>query len=102
MNHDSNPTSPADPEPNSSRLDDNAAADDDNGPSSPQRNGSTTSTRRQKKRLSKKVKAGLSKKLAFTLHLLMSLDALIYAELCVLYYKECVPRIICASCPNQY
>lgn len=97
MNHDSDPTSPADPEPNPNRHDDDAA-DDENEASSQAQNGSATNARRQRPRLSGKVKAGLSKKLAFLLHLLMSLDALIYAELCVLYYKECVLR---AASPSR-
>lgn len=87
MNHDPTPTSPADQDPNPNRPEDDTA-DDDNGASSRQQNGSAASTRRRRPKLSKKAKAGLTKKLQFLLHLLMSLDALIYAELCVLYYME--------------
>ncbi|KAK9776958.1 hypothetical protein SCAR479_06359 [Seiridium cardinale] len=90
MNHDPTPTSPADPDPNSNRREDDTADDDDNGASSQQQqNGSAANTRRKRPKLSKRAKAGLSKKLAFLLHLLMNLDAVIYAELCVLYYMDC-------------
>jgi hypothetical protein len=90
MNHDPTPTSPADGlDPNSHRReDDDAAVDDDHGVSSRQHNGSAASRRRRRSKLSKKAKAGMAKKLVFLLHLLMSLDAVIYAELCVLYYME--------------
>ncbi|KAH6646414.1 hypothetical protein BKA67DRAFT_541381 [Truncatella angustata] len=85
MNHDPASTSPADPDPNSNRREDDADDDNSNAASSQQQNGTATGRR---PKLSKKTKAGLNKKLLFVLHLLMSLDAVIYAELCVLYYMD--------------
>ncbi|KAF2997786.1 hypothetical protein E8E14_003309 [Neopestalotiopsis sp. 37M] len=97
MNHDSTPTSPADnPDASSRRREDQdiaAAADDDNdnGASSQRQNGSAAAnnTSRPTRKLSKKEKAGMTKKLAFFMHLLTKLDLLIYAELCVMYYMDC-------------
>ncbi|ETS86601.1 hypothetical protein PFICI_00429 [Pestalotiopsis fici W106-1] len=97
MNHDPTPTSPADDpdaNPRPREEEDIAAAavddDDDNGAPSQQQNGSAAGTTpRRRPKLSKKEKAGMAKKLAFLIHLLTSLDLLIYAELCVLYYMDC-------------
>lgn len=98
MNNDPTPTSPADADPNSNRRhDENDDADGNNAPSSAseeQQNGSATNTAPQRPELSQKAKDGLSKKLAFLMHLLLSLDTLIYAELCVLYYMEYVLCIL--------
>ncbi|KAI0141469.1 hypothetical protein BJ166DRAFT_104178 [Pestalotiopsis sp. NC0098] len=95
MNHDPTPTSPADPDANPRRREEDGAAGDDvdidggDGASSQQQNGSAAHTSRRRPKLSKKEKAGMSKKLAFLLHLLMNLDLVIYAELCVMYYMDC-------------
>ncbi|KAK6208412.1 hypothetical protein LQW54_006893 [Pestalotiopsis sp. IQ-011] len=86
MNHDPTPTSPADPDANPRRREEDDAAGDDvdidggDGASSQQQNGSAAHTSRRRPKLSKKEKAGMSKKLAFLLHLLMNLDLVIYAE----------------------
>ncbi|CAJ2501754.1 Uu.00g046070.m01.CDS01 [Anthostomella pinea] len=45
--------------------------------------------RRQTPSLSKKAREGLTKKLEFLTLMAFNLDALVYAELCVLYYMDC-------------
>jgi hypothetical protein len=97
MNNDPTPTSPADPDPNSNRHHDEDDDADDNA-SEEQQNGSVTNTQRQRPDLSQKAKDGLSKKLTFLIHLLLSLDTLVYAELCVLYYMEYVLSILSGAC----
>ncbi|KAI1840341.1 hypothetical protein JX266_013473 [Neoarthrinium moseri] len=97
MNHDPSPSSPAhpDPDPASPARRSHAAAvnggDVDEQQHQRQDNGSAPGSRRrrQEPHLSKKAKAGLTKKLDFLLHLLLCLDTLIYAELGTLYYMDC-------------
>ncbi|KAI0125949.1 hypothetical protein BJ170DRAFT_455282 [Xylariales sp. AK1849] len=89
MNHDPTPTSPADPDPNSNRHRDEDNDTSSDGQQNERRSSSITNTQRQHPKLSQKAKEGLSKKLSFLLHLLLSLDTLIYAELCTLYYMDC-------------
>lgn len=102
MNHDPTPTSPADPEPNLPRREDedDDAADNSNGAPSGRQDGSASGGRPKRPKISKKAKAGLTKKLAFLIHLLMSLDAVIYAELCVLYYHEYVMHTPASLLPH--
>ena len=38
--------------------------------------------------ITRRAKAGFAKKLQFMTHLMISLDMLVFAELCVLYYME--------------
>lgn len=48
-------------------------------------------SRNERRRSSSRVrraKAGIAKKLEFMTHLMSSLDVLVFAELCVLYYME--------------
>ncbi|KAH8676301.1 hypothetical protein BX600DRAFT_198830 [Xylariales sp. PMI_506] len=92
MNHDPAPTSPpADVDNESSHR---RRHDEDSASSSPEnaeqeQSGSATDARQEQSQLSPKAKHGLSKKLSFLTHLLLSLDTLIYAEFCTLYYMEC-------------
>ncbi|KAK1600446.1 uncharacterized protein LY79DRAFT_533590 [Colletotrichum navitas] len=52
--------------------------------------GDTRSTRRrQRRRKHQKINPGLARKFDFMTQLLRNLDALVYAELCTLYYMEC-------------
>ncbi|RYP93509.1 hypothetical protein DL770_000393 [Monosporascus sp. CRB-9-2] len=99
------PTSPADPIRNSSsdhRREDTGArapAHASNQSSSasapgheqsqPQDGGTGSRTRGQRPYLSQKAKEGLSQKLRFLIHLVYTLDTLVHAELCVLYYMDC-------------
>ncbi|ORY60172.1 uncharacterized protein BCR38DRAFT_350570 [Pseudomassariella vexata] len=101
MNHDATaPTEPADPHPNETshrrtrRREDRVQDADLSTDQQQQQNGSTTANTSQQPQphrtsLSKKAKEGLSKKLVFLIHLLRSLDTLICAELCALYYMDC-------------
>ncbi|KAF6842475.1 DUF1746-domain-containing protein [Colletotrichum musicola] len=47
------------------------------------------SSRRRRRRKHRKVNPGLERKFDFMTRLLRNLDALVYAELCTLYYMEC-------------
>lgn len=96
MNNDSTPTTPADPHRTSyAHLEDDADADAD-GPAQPavsepehepnQNGGAATTT--QNPSLSQAAKDGLKKKLQLMMHLSTSLDSVVYAELCALYYME--------------
>ena len=85
MNDASSPTSPPVlPTSSSQHRQDNA---DDVTPAAQGRTRNGTS-RRQRSSLSKAAKDGLTKKLQFMNHLSSSLDTLVFAELCVLYYME--------------
>lgn len=98
MNNAATPTEPADPDPNPAGRQHRAEQDDSQqrssaspaAPASTQApdDAATGSATQQLPALSQKAKAGLAKKLAFLMHLNMSLDTLIYAELCILYYME--------------
>ncbi|OHW89846.1 hypothetical protein CSPAE12_11548 [Colletotrichum incanum] len=46
------------------------------------------STRRRRRRKHRKINPGLARKFDFMTQLLRNLDALVYAELCTLYYME--------------
>ncbi|RYP64648.1 hypothetical protein DL769_006597 [Monosporascus sp. CRB-8-3] len=99
------PTSPADPIRNSSpdrRREDigaRAPAHASNQSSSasapgheqpqPEDGDTRSRTRAQRPSLSQKAKEGLSQKLRFLIHLVYTLDTLVHAELCVLYYMDC-------------
>lgn len=60
--------------------------------SSQQRPGQTSRRSRNGRRRSssrvRRAKAGIAKKLEFFTHLMSSLDVVVFAELCVLYYME--------------
>ncbi|GKT42175.1 uncharacterized protein ColSpa_02356 [Colletotrichum spaethianum] len=45
--------------------------------------------RRRRRRKHRKINPGLARKFDFMTQLLRNLDALVYAELCTLYYMEC-------------
>ena len=68
---------------------DHSAQDDDVSPGS---RASTRQRRRRRRRqrpsLSQKAKEGLAQKLRFLSHLVYTLDTLVHAELCALYYME--------------
>ncbi|KAI1415996.1 DUF1746-domain-containing protein [Hypoxylon sp. FL1857] len=88
MNNVSTPTTPADPH----RTSHGRQEDDADGPAhsavsdqSQDDGGPTT----QNPSLSQAAKDGLKKKLQFMMHLSISLDTLVYAELCALYYMDC-------------
>ncbi|KAI1208843.1 DUF1746-domain-containing protein [Annulohypoxylon truncatum] len=87
MNNVSTPTTPADPH----RISHGLQEDDADGPahsavSEQNHDGSATT---QNPSLSQAAKEGLTKKLQFMIHLSVSLDTLVYAELCALYYMDC-------------
>ncbi|KAI1105243.1 DUF1746-domain-containing protein [Jackrogersella minutella] len=89
MNNVSTPTTPADPH----RTTHGHHEDNADGPAAQsavseqsQNDGSTTT---QNPSLSKAAKDGLTKKLQLMIHLSVSLDTLVYAELCALYYMDC-------------
>ncbi|KAI0889991.1 DUF1746-domain-containing protein [Annulohypoxylon maeteangense] len=87
MNNVPTPTTPADPH----RISHGLQEDDADGPaqsavSEQNRDGSATT---QNPSLSQAAKEGLTKKLQFMIHLSISLDTLVYAELCALYYMDC-------------
>lgn len=93
MNNDSTPTTPADPHRTShAHHEDDADADGPAQPAvsdhehEPDQNGRATTT--QNPSLSQAAKDGLKKKLQFMMHLSISLDTVVYAELCALYYME--------------
>ncbi|RYP23311.1 hypothetical protein DL765_001220 [Monosporascus sp. GIB2] len=99
------PTSPADPirssSPNRRREDIGArapahasnqlssASAPGHEQSQPGDGGTGSRTRAQRPSLSQKAKEGLSQKLRFLIHLVYTLDTLVHAELCVLYYMDC-------------
>ncbi|KAI1382156.1 DUF1746-domain-containing protein [Hypoxylon crocopeplum] len=87
MNNVSTPTTPADPHRTShDRQEDNADGPVQPAPSEQDHDGSATA---QTPSLSQAAKEGLKKKLQFMIHLSVSLDTLVYAELCALYYMDC-------------
>ncbi|KAB5580447.1 hypothetical protein GE09DRAFT_1212900 [Coniochaeta sp. 2T2.1] len=48
-------------------------------------------------------KAGLAKKLQFMTHLMKSLDMVVFAEICTLYYMECsFPRLLLRVIPHYF
>ncbi|KAI0898306.1 DUF1746-domain-containing protein [Annulohypoxylon nitens] len=87
MNNVSTPTTPADPH----RISHGLQEDDADGPAqsavSDQYHDGGAAT--QNPSLSQTAKEGLMKKLQFMIHLSISLDTLVYAELCALYYMDC-------------
>lgn len=105
MNDASTPTTPADPNPSPDnrrrrRREDAAAADQSEGElprTEDDNDGARSGTRAQRPSLSQKAKEGLAQKLRFLNHLVYTLDTLVHAELCVLYYMEYArtPSIMC-------
>ncbi|KAI1459010.1 DUF1746-domain-containing protein [Annulohypoxylon moriforme] len=90
MNNVPTPTTPADPH----RISHGLQEDDADGPAQSAVSESSyfissTSTNPQSPSLSEAAKEGLTKKLQFIIHLSVSLDTLVYAELCALYYMDC-------------
>ncbi|KAL7629368.1 hypothetical protein AAE478_000888 [Parahypoxylon ruwenzoriense] len=87
MNHVPTPTSPADPH----RASHDRREDDADGPtlSPTPEQGHDGGDSTQNPSLSPAAKEGLTKKLQLVIHLSISLDALVYAELCALYYMDC-------------
>ncbi|KAI0404799.1 DUF1746-domain-containing protein [Xylaria palmicola] len=89
MNHDLSPTLPAD-RPSLPTQHHEADVEIQGNPRPPaperQQHGSAGV---QSASLSPSAKEGLEKKLAFLAHLCFNLDALAYAELCILYYMDC-------------
>lgn len=71
---------------------DPGAASSHQGP--PPRRRRSRSGRRRSSSQIRRAKAGIAKKLEFFTHLMSSLDVVVFAELCVLYYMECVPSIL--------
>ncbi|KUI66685.1 DSC E3 ubiquitin ligase complex subunit 4 [Cytospora mali] len=61
------------------------------GPSQPRSQARRRSQHGRRRSLSRvrRAKAGIQKKLAFMAHFMSSLDMLVFAELCVLYYMDC-------------
>lgn len=78
-------------------VDAEAEVDAGEGPSQQQprsRRRSRNGRRRSSSRV-RRAKAGIAKKLEFMAHLMSSLDVLVFAELCVLYYMDCsFPRLV--------
>ncbi|KAK2004659.1 DUF1746-domain-containing protein [Colletotrichum falcatum] len=58
-------------------------------PSQQAEDENTRGTRRRRRRKHRKINPGLARKFDFMTQLLRNLDALVYAELCTLYYMEC-------------
>lgn len=88
MNNVSTPTTPADPHRTSHGRHEDDADDPAQSAVSDQSHddgGATT----QNPSLSQAAKDGLKRKLQFMIHLSISLDTLVYAELCALYYMDC-------------
>ncbi|KAK2065830.1 DUF1746-domain-containing protein [Colletotrichum caudatum] len=56
---------------------------------SQQADGGDTRSTRRRRRKHRKINPGLARKFDFMTQLLRNLDALVYAELCTLYYMEC-------------
>ncbi|KAI2784769.1 DUF1746-domain-containing protein [Daldinia loculata] len=87
MNNASTPTTPADPHRTSYHSQgDNADDLPQSAASEQSRDGGTTT---QNPSLSQAARDGLTKKLQFMMHLSISLDTVVYAELCALYYMDC-------------
>lgn len=60
------------------------------------------SARRRSSSRVRRAKAGIAKKLEFFTHLMSSLDVVVFAELCVLYYMEYDSRLLsCLVCPPK-
>lgn len=93
MNDDPTPASSAARLPIHDDNDSDARSQDEGdaqGPSrqqSQRRRRSRHGRRRSSSRV-RRAKAGIAKKLEFMTHLMSSLDVLVFAELCVLYYTE--------------
>ncbi|KAI5866866.1 DUF1746-domain-containing protein [Durotheca rogersii] len=90
MNNVPTPTSPADPH----RASHDRREEDADGPApspgpAPDQDHDGSTTAAQNPSLSPAAKEGLTKKLQFVVHLSISLDSLVYAELCALYYMDC-------------
>ncbi|KAK5990892.1 DSC E3 ubiquitin ligase complex subunit 4-like protein [Cladobotryum mycophilum] len=108
MNNDASPTPSArtrNQSPRPGNDDDDAAVHEDVSPErddesqvrSQSRNG-----RRRRKKSKKKRNPGLVKKLAFTTHLLKTLDLVVFAELSSLYYMECSMFRFAIRAAGQY
>lgn len=93
MNHDPSPSStahqPHDPDPAHVPREPSPDRDADSPSGSPL-NAAGRRLRRRAKSSRRRRKPGLLKKLAFTTHLLKTLDLVVFAELSGLYYMECV------------
>lgn len=93
MNDDPTPASSAARLPTLDENDSDARSQDDGDTPAPstqqsqRRRRSRTGRRRSSSRV-RRAKAGIAKKLEFMTHLMSSLDVLVFAELCVLYYME--------------
>ncbi|KAI1143404.1 DUF1746-domain-containing protein [Hypoxylon sp. FL0543] len=88
MNNVSTPTTPADPHRTShGRQEDDADGSAHSAVSDRSHDDSSAPT--QNPSLSEAARDGLKKKLQFMIHLSINLDALVYAELCALYYMDC-------------
>ncbi|KAI1383178.1 DUF1746-domain-containing protein [Hypoxylon trugodes] len=92
MNNVSTPTTPADPH----RTSRDHQEDDPDGPAlsavseqSHDGDDDDDHATTQNPSLSKAAKDGLTKKLQLMIHLSVSLDTVVYAELCALYYMDC-------------
>ncbi|KAG6363346.1 hypothetical protein INS49_008443 [Diaporthe citri] len=94
MNNDPTPASSAARLPTHDDNDSDARSQDEGdaqGPSrqqSQRRRRSRHGRRRSSSRV-RRAKVGIAKKLEFMTHLMSSLDVLVFAELCVLYYMDC-------------
>ncbi|KAI1804033.1 DUF1746-domain-containing protein [Daldinia bambusicola] len=89
MNNASTPTTPAEPHRMShDHQEDNADGSPLSAASEQSHDGDTINTT-QNPSLSQAAKDGLTKKLQFMKHLSISLDTIVYAELCALYYMDC-------------
>ncbi|KEY71060.1 hypothetical protein S7711_00884 [Stachybotrys chartarum IBT 7711] len=92
MNHDPSPSStahqPHDPAPDHVPREPSPDRDADSPSGSPL-NAAGRRLRRRAKSSRRRRKPGLLKKLAFTTHLLKTLDLVVFAELSGLYYMEC-------------
>lgn len=93
MNDDPTPASSAARLPTHDDNDSDARSHDEGeaqGPSrqQSQRQRRSRNGRRRSSSRVRRAKAGIAKKLEFMTHLMSSLDVLVFAELCVLYYME--------------
>lgn len=87
----------AEPSSRNNGAGDSASADAEAASSRPGR-------RSRKRRSSSKIrraKAGIAKKIEYTTHLMSSLDVVVFAELCVLYYMEYVVLLACNLNPSS-
>ncbi|KAK2610928.1 hypothetical protein N8I77_004315 [Diaporthe amygdali] len=94
MNDDPTPASSAArlPTHDDNDSDTNSQDEGDARESSTQQSSRHRRSRNGRRRSSSRVrraKAGIAKKLEFMTHLMSSLDVLVFAELCVLYYMDC-------------